>query len=242
MSELPVALITGAARRLGATIAERLHADGYRVAIHCRRSHAEADTVAKRLNAIRANSAVVFSADLLMQQQIQKLVDEVLAAFGQIDLLVNNASAFYPTSVGNTTREQWDELVGSNFAAPYFLAQAASPALQATRGSIVNLLDIHAERPMAGHAVYSAAKAGTHMLTRALAQELAPAIRVNGVAPGAILWPENGSSSANRERIIAETPLGRTGSPEDIAKAVLFLAKSGFVTGQIIAVDGGRSI
>lgn len=242
MSEPPVALVTGAARRIGATIVERLHANGYRVAIHCRHSRDDADALAKQLNSGRANSTHVFSADLLLQEQLGGLVDEVRAAFGQIDLLVNNASAFYPSNVGDTTREQWDELVGSNFAAPYFLVQAALPALQAAQGSVVNLLDIHASRPMRGHAAYSAAKAGMYMMTRALAQELAPAVRVNGVAPGAILWPENGSSEAAREQIIAQTPLRRTGSPEDIAKTVLFLANSTFITGQIIAVDGGRSI
>lgn len=242
MSEQPVALVTGAARRIGATIAERLHANGYRVAIHCRRSRDEADALAKRLNNMRASSAEVFSADLLLQQQIEGLVEEVLGAFGRIDLLVNNASAFYPTRVGNTTREQWDELVGSNFTAPYFLVQAAFPALQAAHGNVINLLDIHASRPMRGHAVYSAAKAGMHMMTRALAQELAPAVRVNGVAPGAILWPENGSSEADREEIIAQTPLQRSGNPDDIANAVIFLARNEFITGQIIAVDGGRSI
>ena len=242
MSEPPVALITGAARRIGATIAERLHAQGYRVAIHCRHSRNEADALAKRLNSVRANSAHAFSADLLLQEQLDGLVDEVCAAFGRIDLLVNNASAFYPTNVGDTTREQWDELVGSNFTAPYFLVQAALPALRAAHGNVINLLDIHASRPMVGHAVYSAAKAGMHMMTRALAQELAPAVRVNGVAPGAILWPENGGSEADRERIVADTPLGRTGSPEDIANAVIFLARGEFITGQVIAVDGGRSV
>lgn len=241
MSEPPVALVTGAARRIGAVIAERLHAEGYNVAVHCRGSRDAAAALAERLNTARAGSAAVFAADLLVQQQIEQLVHEVLATFGRIDMLVNNASAFYPTRVGSTTREQWDELIGSNFTAPYFLVQAAMPALNATRGNIINLLDIHAERPMAGHAVYSAAKAGTHMLTRALAQELAPAVRVNGIAPGAILWPENGGSEADRERIIANTPLQRSGSPEDIARTVLFLANSPFITGQVIAVDGGRN-
>jgi len=242
MSGQPVALITGAARRIGAAIAETLHTEGYRVVVHCRRSRQHADALAARLNALRDQSAHVVGGDLLEFEQPERLVQQTLHAFGRLDLLVNNASSFYPTAVGNTTREQWNELVGSNFAAPYFLVQAALPALRDARGVIINLLDIHAERPMPGHAVYSAAKAGLHMLTRALAKELAPDVRVNGVAPGAILWPESGSSDADRKKIIAETPMGRTGTPEDIANAVLFLVNSSFITGQIIAVDGGRSL
>ncbi|MBW3568406.1 MAG: pteridine reductase [Proteobacteria bacterium] len=241
MSE-PVALITGAARRIGATIAETLHSEGYRVVIHCRRSRNDADMLAMQLNGHREQSADVVSGDLLVQDELEQIARDTLQAFGRLDLLVNNASSFHPTEIGSTSREQWNDLVGSNFQAPYFLVQALLPALRESRGSIVNLLDIHAEIPMPGHAVYSAAKAGLHMLTRAMAKELAPDVRVNGVAPGAILWPESGSSVTEREKIVADTPMKRTGTPEDIANAVMFLAGSGFITGQIIAVDGGRSL
>ncbi len=240
MSELPVALVTGAARRIGAVIAETLHGADYRVVIHCRRSRAEAGALAARLNAARADSAIVIAADLLIVGEPERLVREAHAAFGRLDLLVNNASSFYPTTIGATTREQWNDLVGSNLAAPFFLCQAAAPFLK--NGAIVNLVDIHGARPLANHAVYSTAKAGLHMLTRALAKELAPGVRVNGVSPGAILWPEAETSEAEKKRIVAATPLARTGTPQDIADAVLFLARSAYITGQIIAVDGGRSL
>lgn len=241
-AERPVALVTGAARRIGAVIAETLHAAGYRVIIHCRRSRGEADALAARLNAARAGDAVVLSADLLNHADITTLATQAGTQWQRLDLLVNNASSFFPTPVEGTTLAQWNGLIGSNLAAPFFLSQATAPLLRASRGSIVNLIDIHGGRPLAGHPVYSTAKAGLHMLTRALAKELAPTLRVNGVAPGAILWPESGLSDAARESIVASTPLQRTGTPQDIANAVLFLARSPFITGQILTVDGGRSL
>lgn len=241
-AELPVALVTGAARRIGAAIAETLHAARYRVVIHCRQSRDEADTLAGKLNAARADSAIVMQADLLDHAAISNLVARAAAQWQRLDLLVNNASTFFPTPVGETTLAQWNDLIGSNLSAPFFLSQAAASFLRESRGAIVNLIDIHAERPLANHAAYSASKAGLHMLTRALAKELAPEVRVNGVSPGAILWPESGMNDRERENIIASTPLQRTGTPQDIADAVLFLARSEFITGQILAVDGGRSI
>lgn len=241
-AEMPVALVTGAARRIGAVIAETLHAAGYRVVIHCRQSRDEADTLAGKLNAARADSAIVMEADLLDHAAISNLVARAAAQWQRLDLLVNNASTFFPTPIGETTLAQWNDLIGSNLSAPFFLSQAAASFLRESRGAIVNLIDIHAERPLANHAAYSASKAGLHMLTRALAKELAPEVRVNGVSPGAILWPESGMSDRERENIIASTPLKRTGTPRDIADAVLFLARSEFITGQILAVDGGRGI
>lgn len=241
-AEMPVALVTGAARRIGAVIAETLHAAGYRVVIHCRQSRDEADTLAGKLNAARADSAIVMEADLLDHAAISNLVARAAAQWQRLDLLVNNASTFFPTPIGETTLAQWNDLIGSNLSAPFFLSQAAASFLRESRGAIVNLIDIHAERPLANHAAYSASKAGLHMLTRALAKELAPEVRVNGVSPGAILWQESGMSDRERENIIASTPLKRTGTPRDIADAVLFLARSEFITGQILPVDGGRGI
>ncbi|HEX6930340.1 MAG TPA: pteridine reductase, partial [Gammaproteobacteria bacterium] len=214
----PVALVTGAARRIGAVIAERLHAAGYRVVIHYRKSGTEARALADRLEQQRPQSAAAMQADLLAFDAADDFVSRAAATFGRLDLLVNNASSFFPTPVGATTPAQWNDLVGSNFAAPFFLSQAALPHLRESKGAIVNLIDIHGERPLKDHAVYSAAKAGLHMLTRALAKELAPAVRVNGVAPGAILWPEKNGSEAEKRKIIEDTPLRRTGTPQDIAE------------------------
>ena len=236
-------LITGAARRIGATIASRLHEAGATVAIHYRGSAQDATDLRDELNATRKNSAEIFRADLLDTQQIDGLVKEVLQWSGRIDVLVNNASSFYPTPMGTVTPEQWDDLLGSNLKAPLFLAQAALPALRNTTGCIVNIVDIHAQRPLRDHAVYGAAKAGLAMLTRSLAKDLAPDIRVNGVAPGAILWPEDDMSNETKEKILEQIPLGRQGLPDDIADVVVFLARDArYVTGQIIAVDGGRSL
>lgn len=236
----PAALVTGAARRIGAAIAETLHAADYRVVIHCRNSRAEADALSARLNARRANSAIVIAADLLIDGEPERLIHDAHKAFGQLDLLVNNASSFYPTAIGKTTRAQWNDLIGSNLEAPFFLCQAAASVM--TNGAIVNLIDIHGERPLANHAVYSTAKAGLHMLTRALAKDLAPHVRVNGISPGAILWPQAEMNDAEKEKIVAGTPLARIGTPHDIADAVLFLARSEFITGRVIVVDGGRSL
>ncbi|MCX7960514.1 MAG: pteridine reductase [Burkholderiales bacterium] len=238
-----VALVTGASRRIGAAIARRLHALGAAVLIHYRSAEADAARLEAALNAERAGSAARVAADLLSPQAPRALVEAALTRFGRLDLLVNNASGFYPTPLGAIEPRHWDELVGSNLRAPLFLAQAAAPHLVKASGAIVNIADIHAERPLRGYAVYSVAKAGLVALTRALALELAPAVRVNAVAPGAIVWPEDGQfPPPERDRIVATTPLARLGAPEEIADAVCFLAAAPFVTGQVLAVDGGRSI
>jgi pteridine reductase len=238
----PVALVTGAARRVGATIARTLHAAGYDLALHCRRSRAELDALIAALEAARPRSTLALQADLADVARLPALVEAALARFGRLDALVNNASAFHPTPLGTITAAQWDELFAANARAPLFLAQAAAGALAARRGAIVNLVDIYAERPLPHYSVYSMAKAALAMATQALAQELAPAVRVNGVAPGAVLWPE-GKAEAERQALIERTPLARSGSPEDVAGAVLWLLRDApFVTGQILRVDGGRSL
>jgi pteridine reductase len=237
------ALVTGAARRVGATIARHLHAAGADVVIHYRGAEADAAKLEADLNALRPNSARRVKADLLAPIAPRALVDAALAQFKRLDILVNNASTFYPTAVGRIEATHWDELMGSNLRAPLFLAQEAAPHLAKHAGSIVNIVDIHAERPLKGYAVYSVAKAGLAALTRSLALELAPSVRVNAVAPGAIAWPEDGQfESAERARIVATTPLARIGEPEAVAQAVHFLATAAFVTGQVLAVDGGRSV
>jgi pteridine reductase len=243
ISQAPVVLVTGAARRVGAEIARHLHAKGARVALHCRHSRAEADALADALNALRPGSAAVFVADLLETVALQGLVEAVVQRFGRLDGLVNNASSFFPTALGEINEAAWADLIGSNLKAPLFLAQSAVPYLRNHGGGIVNIVDIHAERPLKGYPLYCAAKAGLQGLTRALALELAPHIRVNGVAPGAIEWPEDGQfEQTEREAIVAHTLLGRVGSPADIARTVGFLLfDAPYITGQIIAVDGGRS-
>jgi pteridine reductase len=240
-----VVLVTGAARRIGAAIARTLHAAGARVVLHCRSSRAEADRLAAELNGARPGSCAVVQADLLDPAALPRLVEEAAGAFGRLDGLVNNASSFHATPFGAITATQWEDLVGSNLRAPLFLAQAAAPRLTAARGAIVNVVDIHAERPLKDFVVYSIAKSGLAGLTRALALELGPAVRVNGVAPGAILWPDGAEHFAAEEksRIVAHTPLGRIGDPADVAGAVKYLLfDAPFVTGQILAVDGGRGI
>ncbi|WP_370661892.1 pteridine reductase [Denitromonas iodatirespirans] len=236
-------LVTGAARRVGAQIARALHARGARVAVHYRQSADAARALVETLNAQRPASAAVFEADLADTAGLPGLVERVVGHFGRLDGLVNNASSFFPTPVGRIDEAAWDDLVGSNLKAPLFLMQAAAPALQAAGGAIVNIVDVHAERPLAGYPVYCAAKAGLLGLTRAMAIELAPAVRVNGVAPGAVLWPEDGQfDPARRADVVGHTLLKREGSPADIAGAVCFLLFDGaYVTGQILAVDGGRS-
>lgn len=240
----PVALVTGAALRLGAAIAKRLHNDGFRVLVHYRRSRAPAEALVRTLNGRQADSAALVAGDLADATVPEALAADTLAAFGRCDLLVNNASSFYPTAIGAVGAADWDELVGSNLRGPFFLAQALAPALADQDGSIVNIADIHASRPLRGYAVYSIAKAGLVMMTQALARELAPAVRVNAVAPGAILWPEDESSdwSRQRQQVEANIPLQRTGAPEDIADAVAYLAQARYVSGQVLAVDGGRSV
>ena len=237
------ALITGGAKRLGAAIARRLHAAGAAVLIHYRDSEAEAAKLEAELNGLRPRSAAKVKAELLAPIAPRALVSAALDAFGRLDLLVNNASSFFPVAVGEIEPSHWEELVGSNLRAPLFISQQAAPELAKREGAIVNVVDIHADRPLKGYAVYSIAKAGLAALTRSLALELAPRVRVNGVSPGAIAWPDDGQfEPAERGRILATTPLGRVGSPQDIAQAVHFLATAPYVTGQIIAVDGGRSI
>ena len=238
-----VALVTGAARRVGAAIARELHAAGASVALHYRGSDADAAALEGELNAVRAGSALRIQADLLQAGAEVALVGAVLARFERLDCVVNNASTFYATRLGAIEARHWDELVGANLRAPLFLAQAAAPALRAARGAIVNIVDIHADRPLKDYPVYSIAKAGLGGLTRSLALELAPEVRVNGISPGAIAWPEDGQfDAAERERVIASTRLARIGSPAEIARAVRFLCIAEFVTGQILAVDGGRSV
>lgn len=243
MNERPVVLVTGAARRIGAAIARTLHAAGYDLALHCRRSRAELDALVAELERARPRSTLALQADLAEIERLPALVDATAQRFGRLDGLVNNASAFHPTPLGTITAAQWDELFAANARAPLFLAQAAAPHLTARRGAIVNLIDIHAERPLAQHSVYGMAKAALAMATRALALELAPAVRVNGIAPGAILWPEAGKPPAEQQALIARTPLQRIGDPGDVAATALWLLRdAGFVTGEIIRVDGGRML
>lgn len=237
------ALVTGGARRVGAQITRSLHAAGANVVIHCRRSVEEAGGLAAELERLRPASTAVVTADLLDDAALSGLAQAATGRFGALHLLVNNASTFYPTPVGQVTAAQWDDLIGTNLRAPLFLTQMLAPHLKRTRGSVLNIVDIHGQRPLRDHIVYSTAKAGLIMLTRSLARELAPEVRVNAVAPGAILWPESGIDTTRREKIQAQTPLARSGSPQDIARAVLFFAAyAPFVTGQVLAVDGGRSI
>ena len=238
-----VALITGAARRIGACIAETLHTRGFTVFLHYHSSSGAVDELANSLNALRPDSAFPVQADLGNMEEINRLAVRVRAHSGQLDLLVNNASQFFPTTVGETSLKQWDDLMNSNLRGPYFMVQALLPELVTAAGSVVNLLDVHAVKPMPGHAVYCMAKAGLQMMTLALSKELGPQIRVNGVAPGAILWPEQESNSATQQVILSKTVMGRAGSPEDIASAVVYLGLDApYVTGQVLAVDGGRSL
>ena len=237
------ALITGAARRVGATIARALHAAGVSVVLHYRSSAEEADALARELNGIRPGSATLAQCDLLDGTAVKELAQAATTAFGGLDILVNNASSFYPTPVGDIDEDDWNDLIGTNLKAPLFLAQAASPALRERGGLIVNLADIHGMRPLRRHPVYCVAKAGLIMLTKSLARELGPRVRVNAIAPGPVMWPEDGVDEALRAEIIDRTALKRIGSAEDVARAVLFFASEApFVTGQILAVDGGRSI
>jgi pteridine reductase len=238
-----VVLITGGARRVGAEVAKALHAAGANVFIHYRSSAAAAISLADSLNRLRPNSAAIHAAQLSSADAPETLVAAALLQFGRLDVLINNASSFYPTPVGQITFAQWDDLVGSNLKAPLFMSQAAAPSLKAQNGLIINMVDIHALRPLKAHPVYCAAKAGLVMLTKSLARELGPGIRVNGIAPGPVLWPEGDMDEDLKHEIVEKTALKRAGSPQDIARTALFLAAHApFITGQIIAVDGGRSI
>jgi len=237
------ALITGASRRIGAAIAACLHDCGYCLGLHYRSSADEARRLQNRFNDARPNSAIIIAADLREIETLPTLVDDCCRAFGGLDVVVNNASVFYPTPLGEVGAKHWQEIMGSNLAAPLFLTQAAAPHLSERRGCVINIVDIYAERPLPKHPVYCASKAGLAMLTRSLARELAPEIRVNGVSPGAILWPEGASSDDDQASVLARIPLSRRGEPEDIAKAVRFLVcDAPYVTGQILAVDGGRTL
>jgi len=241
------ALVTGAAARIGASIAEALHARGCDVLLHYNSSQEAAQRLADRLNAARSNSAFLVSAELSSPAGVEHLAGETRSRFRALDILVNNASRFYPTLPGETMAWQWDDLLNSNLRGPYFLVQALLGELRAAQGAVINLVDVHAERPMRGHAVYCISKAGMAMMTRALAKDLGPEIRVNGIAPGAILWPEKEPAGkdlqAQRKSILSRTALRRLGEPADIAGAVCYLALDApYITGQILAVDGGRSL
>lgn len=237
------ALVTGGARRVGAAIVRGLHAAGANVVLHYRSSADDAAELARTLNGLRPGSVILAECDLLESAQLPGLVKVAEEAFGGLDVLVNNASTFYPTPVGDITAIDWDDLIGSNLKAPLFLSQAAAPLLKDARGLIVNLADIHGMKPLRRYPVYSIAKAGLIMLTKSLARELGPHVRVNAIAPGPILWPEDGLDTALQEQIIDRTALKRLGSPEDVARACLFFAtEAPYVTGQILAVDGGRSV
>ncbi len=239
----PVALVTGAAKRIGATIARRLHADGYDLALHYRSSKAEMDALVAELESTRAGSTLALQAELAEFDRLPELVARTVGHFGRLDGLVNNASAYYATPIGEATPAQWDELFASNARAPFFLAQAAAPHLARQRGAIVNIVDIYAERPLRGHPVYCMAKAALAMATKALALELGPGVRVNGVAPGNVLWSENPVKAETLETVLERTALQRQGEPGDIAEAVAWLLHGNrYVTGQILAVDGGRTL
>jgi pteridine reductase len=211
--------------------------------LHYRSSAAAAEELQNELQQQRPDSVLLLQADLLHNDELPKMIMEIHAWRGRLDLLVNNASSFYPTAVAETTELQWNDLMGSNLKAPFFLSQAAAPLLQATGGSIINMVDIHAERPLKGYPIYSMAKAANAMMVKALARELGPEVRVNGVAPGTILWPQEGMDAEQKEQILDRTALKRPGEPADIARTVLFLARDGsYISGQTIAVDGGRTI
>ena len=243
LHDLPVALITGAGRRVGAVIARTLHAAGYDLALHYRHSADDARALADELERHRGDSTLLLQAELADLATLPTLIERLLAHYGRLDALVNNASAFFPTPLGTATPQQWNELFASNAQAPFFLSQAAIPALREARGGIVNLIDIYAERPLAEHTVYCMAKAAHAAMTRSLALELGPQIRVNGVAPGAVMWPGDGKPYDDQQTMLARTPLQRAGTPEDVAGAVLWLLRDApFVTGQIIRVDGGRTL
>jgi pteridine reductase len=238
-----VALVTGGARRIGACLVQTLHKQGFRLIVHYKTSADEANELVGALNQLRPNSAVAIGADLNDMATIEPLVSQCLEQFGRLDILINNASSFYPTPLPHATLTQWDDLMNSNLKAPLFLAQACAPSLLAHHGCIVNIVDIYARRPLQDHPIYCAAKAGLEMLTRSFARDLAPNVRVNAVAPGAILWPENDDHPLERDALLEQIPMGRLGDPEDIAQAVLFLVcNAPYITGQTIVVDGGRSV
>jgi len=243
----PVVLITGAAKRIGAAFSRAFHQQGFNVAIHYGRSKTAAEQLSDELNSARANSAIALPADLNQHAEVLQLAQNCLAQWQRVDLLINNASSFFPTHIGSSGEDDWDQLINSNLKAPYFLSQALAPALQKQGGSIINLADIHGDKPMAGHAIYNIAKAGNIMLTKTLAKELAPAIRVNGIAPGAIAWPEatgdEAKQQAKQQTILDKSPLQRLGGYANIVAAALYLStEASYTSGQILSVDGGRSL
>jgi pteridine reductase len=237
---MKTALITGGAQRIGAQITKTLHAHGYNIVIHYRNSSQEAQTLADELNQLRANSATLIQAELSDLQALKTLANTIK----QLDVLVNNASVFYPTSMQNANENDWNTIINTNLMAPFFLSQSLSAVLSKNKGCIINIVDIHAQRPLKNHAIYNISKAGLAMMTQTLAKELAPEIRVCGVAPGSILWPENQAklNDEQKDKMLNKIPLSKQGSPEDIANTVLFLANSPYITGQIISVDGGRTL
>ena len=245
-----VALVTGAAKRIGAEIARQLHKENFNLVIHYHQSEKAARELIEELNESRENSAICISADLNNLTEVVELAAQAQAHWQRIDLLVNNASSFYPTPIGNASEDDWNNLMNSNLKAPFFLAQALAKYLGEQHGCIINIADIYADKPLQKHSIYSIAKAGNVMLTKTLAQELAPLVRVNGIAPGAILWPDDAQkkpedrlSDDNKEKMLAKIPLQQRGQAQDIARTILFLAQqSPYITGQIITVDGGRSI
>ena len=240
-----VALITGAARRIGAEIARTLHAAGNNIVLHYNVSEKEAMALGQHLNDIREKSAILVQGDLSVPGSEKKMIDQAMAGWGRLDVLVNNASRFYRTPIGNVTEEDWDDLLTSNLKAPFFLSQAAAPSLKQNKGVIINVGDIHAKSPLRDYSVYCISKSGLVMMTQSLAKELAPFIRVNAVAPGSIIWPEgeNELSDQEKQKIIERTPLLHSGVAADIAKAVLFFARDAdYITGQVLNIDGGRTL
>ncbi len=236
-------LITGGAKRIGAMIARTLHDEGMNLIIHYNTSSDDANKLCAEINSSRVDSAIAIGANLTNQSEVDHLIPEIIKQTGQLDVLINNASTFYPTPIEDITLDDWDNLVGTNLKAPLFLCKHAAPYLKESKGCIVNMIDIHAKKPLKNHPIYGPAKSGLAMLTRSLARDLAPDVRVNGIAPGMILWPENEPSDEIKQTVIDQIPLKRSGDPEDIANAALFLiTQANYMTGQIISVDGGRGI
>ncbi|NND81315.1 MAG: pteridine reductase [Gammaproteobacteria bacterium] len=241
--ETKTALITGGAKRIGSEVARTLHSAGLNIMVHYRSSRNAADQLVAELNEARPDSAASAAGDLHDIEVIPSIVQQTMDQFGRIDVLINNASTFYPTPIELLNDDFWNDLVGSNLKAPAFMVSAAAPHLRASEGCIINIIDIYAQRPLSNHPIYCSAKAGLEMLTKSLARDLAPEIRVNGVSPGAILWPENDNTELTQSQLLERVPLARMGHPQDIAKTIRFLVQEGtYITGQIIAVDGGRSI
>jgi pteridine reductase len=243
MQTAPVVLITGAAKRIGRSIARRMHARGFSIAIHHRSSTAEAEQLKEELEQLRSDSTLVLQAELAEFDRLPEMIAKTVGKFGRLDALVNNASGFFPTPIGTTQDSDWQKLFAANAWAPFFLSQAATPHLLASKGSIVNIVDIYAERALKDHTVYCMAKAALAMMTQSLAKELAPNVRVNGIAPGAIMWPDAGKSDADKNIILANTALQRAGNPEEIAEVVRWLIEdASYCTGEIVRVDGGRHL